>query len=116
MEKATKLICLLFLQCLVTVSILSLYHFKNIPPTNEIIVIDFKKVMKEGLSQIAEQELNEEGQKQALNQFSIKFRKALQSLSSDSGKTIFIKEVVLEGARDETDNVLAELFRNSANE
>lgn len=110
MEKVIKLACLLLLQCLVSISILALYHLKNTPPTNQIIVVDFQKVMKEGLSQIAEQGLDEEKQKKALNQFSIKFRNVLQTLSDETGKTILIKDVVLEGARDETDKVLAHLF------
>lgn len=110
MEKAIKLSCLLLLQCLVSISILALYHLKNTPSTNEFIVIDFQKVMKEGLSQIAEQGLDEEKQKKALNQFSIKFRKVLRALSDETGKSILIKDVVLEGVRDETDKVLAHLF------
>lgn len=113
MEKATNLIILLFLQCVVTISILALYHIKNNTAENEIVVVDFKKIMKTGLSKIAENELSELEQKKSLNQLSTHVSDALHEIAALGNRTILIKEVVLGGARDETDQVLEKVLSHT---
>lgn len=117
MEKIIKLICIISFQCLITLSIVALYHHKTHNEEKDFIVVDFQKIMKVGLTHIASQSLTENQQKKALNKFSIDLRDKLQQLSLEHNSTVLISEVVLAGARDETETILAQLQqRVDANE
>ena len=108
MDRAIRIISLLVMQCLISIAVLTCYHAAS-SVHHDIVVVDFQKVMKEGLQGIAAQQISEEQQKLALKAFSLKLKKVLLELSNNGERTIIIKDVVLEGANEYTEWVLEKL-------
>jgi len=83
----------------------------NVSDRGAIIIIDVKAIMKQELEKLAKMDLSEEQQKKALNRFSTALKRSLSELSLETKSTILLKDVVLEGGRDETETIFNKMHK-----
>ena len=99
------------LSILVTGLMLLGYHFWQKPqyPIKPVAVVELQTVVKEFVSNLAEQGITEAQQKQAVKQFSLKLEKELSELAKRHDIVIMSKAAVITGAPNLTSYLQGEL-------
>lgn len=109
MEKWLRIASIVSLQCLISMAVVTLYHFSSQSTEDEKITVDLPKIVSDELKWLASQNLSKDQETIAIKNFSVKLISAFELLSCHCRQPIIIQKMEARNKRDRTSWVQAQI-------